>query len=106
MENNDRDQVRGEETDRPLTDAEVEALTAGLSQAEIDELAAAHRKAAGEPEPPAEKKAAGSHWSLGLAIGLCLGALIGKVAFDDLGGGMTIGAVLGMGVGMYLKRKP
>lgn len=106
MENKETEPVRGEETDLPLTDAEVEELTAGLSREEIDALADAHRKAQGLPEPEPQGKAAGSHWSLGLAIGLCLGAGIGKLAFDDLGGGMTIGAVLGMGIGMYLKRKP
>lgn len=105
MENKDTEQLRAEETDRSLTDAEVEALTADLSQEEIDELAQAHREAQGIPEAKPQAKAAGNYWSLGLAIGLCLGAGIGKLAFDDLGGGMTIGAVLGMGVGMCIRRK-
>lgn len=94
------------EVRRPLSDEEVESLTADLSEEEIQELADAHKAAQGESQAPEEKKAAGNYWSLGLAIGLCLGTLIGKVFFDDLGGGMTIGAILGMGIGLYIKRKP
>lgn len=93
------------EAHRPLTDEEVEALTADLSEEEIQALADAHKEAEGEPEGPKEKKVVGTYWSMGLAIGLCLGALIGKVFFDDLGTGMTWGAVVGLGIGTCIRRK-
>ena len=47
----------------------------------------------------------GTYWSMGLAIRLCLGSLIGKVFFDDLGTGMTWGAVVGLGIGTCINRK-
>ena len=93
------------EAHRPLTDEEVEALTADLSEEEIQELADAHKEAQGEPADSGKKKTAGNYWSMGLAIGLCLGALIGKVVFDDLGNGMTWGAICGLGIGGCIRRK-
>ena len=85
------------EEHRPLTDEEVEALTADLSEEEI--------QAQRDPNAPKEKKVVGTYWSMGLAIGLCLGSLIGKVFFDDLGTGMTWGAVVGLGIGTCINRK-
>ena len=93
------------EEHRPLTDEEVEALTADLSEEEIQELADAHNEAQRDPNAPKEKKVVGTYWSMGLAIGLCLGSLIGKVFFDALGTGMTWGAVVGLGIGTCINRK-